>query len=557
MMGATLESATDRRYQLLMMLAILVNLSGLFITILGPDGALYASIAKTMVQRNNYVELSAEGKDWLDKPHFPFWVTALSFKLFGFTTWAYKLPAILFLLMGAGYTYLLAKTFYNKQVGWWATIILLTAEHIIISNNDVRAEPYLTGLIIASVFHFYQAQVKNHYGHLLAGALFAALAMMTKGPFALIPIGGAIAGDLFIKKKWKAVFHWRWLLAALLIAVFILPELYCLYYQFDAHPEKVVFGRTGVSGIRFFFWDSQFGRFMNTGPIKGSGDPTFFLHTTLWAFLPWSVLLYIAIANKINKGRKQVQHTEWLTLCGSLLCFLLFSASKFQLPHYINIIFPFFAIITSAYVLSVKKPGPIKFIRITQTVIIFLLPVLAAVIHFLFQPGRSFLLVGLVLGAILATAYLYPLLKKGDSVLYILSRTVLMAVLVNLYINLVFYPALLRYQSGSEAAFVANDRYPDLQVVQVVDYSYALEFYVNKPLLSIPKLSDTTLLPDGPLLLYARPEDVKGAPVQLVQTFDHFHVSRLTLKLVNHATRQGAVEQYGLYLFRGRSAGIF
>lgn len=543
-------SVTDRRYYLLMALAVLVNFSGMFITILGPDGALYASIAKTMAQHNNYVALFAEGKDWLDKPHFPFWITALSFELFGFTTWAYKLPAILFLLMGAGYTYLFAKDLYNKQVAWWATIILLTAEHIIISNNDVRAEPYLTGLIIGSVFHFYRAQVKNHYGHLVLGALFAAMAMMTKGPFALIPIGGAIAGELLIKKKWRDLFHVRWLLAALLIAVFIIPELYCLYYQFDAHPEKVVFGRTGVSGIRFFFWDSQFGRFMNTGPIKGSGDPSFFLHTTLWAFLPWSILLYVAVFNKIRHGRKQVQQTEWYTLCGALLCFLLFSASRFQLPHYINIIFPFFAILTAQFVLSANKPGILKFIRITQTVIIILLPVLAVGIHVLFRPGHTGALIAVLVIAVVAAWALYPLLKKSASVHYILSRTVLLVVLVNLYLNLVFYPTLLQYQSGSEAAFVANKQYPDAQVVQLDDYSYALEFYLHQPLLTIHQLADTVLLPKRPLLLYAKPASVQGLNIHLVKQFDHFHVSRLTLKLVNHATRKEELQQYGLYLLR-------
>src|SRR5882757_7751344 len=90
-------------------MAVAVNLSALFVPIIGPDGTLYASIAKTMVQRNNYVELFAYGQDWLDKPHFPFWVTALFFKCFGFKTWAYKLPGILFVLIGAIYTYLFGK----------------------------------------------------------------------------------------------------------------------------------------------------------------------------------------------------------------------------------------------------------------------------------------------------------------------------------------------------------------------------------------------------------------------------------------------------------------
>jgi 4-amino-4-deoxy-L-arabinose transferase-like glycosyltransferase len=127
------------------------------------------------------------------------------------TTWAYKLPAILFLLMGAWYTYLFGKALYNKQIGLWATLILLTAQHIVLSNNDVRAEPYLTGLIIAAVYHLYKSNTTNSYWQLLWGCLFTACAIMTKGMFAIIPIGGAIAGHFIITRQWKQLFNLRWL----------------------------------------------------------------------------------------------------------------------------------------------------------------------------------------------------------------------------------------------------------------------------------------------------------------------------------------------------------
>ncbi len=135
---------------------------------------------------------------------------------------------------------------------------------------------------------------------LVAGSLLAACAVMTKGPFVLITIGAGFVIDWLIKKDWKQLLHPRWWLALVLVTFFIIPELYCLYVQFDAAPQKIVFGHTGVSGLRFFFWDSQFGRFFNTGPIRGKGDPFFYFHTLLWAFLPWSLLLYAAMGWKIQ-----------------------------------------------------------------------------------------------------------------------------------------------------------------------------------------------------------------------------------------------------------------
>ncbi|RZA03575.1 MAG: glycosyl transferase [Sphingobacteriaceae bacterium] len=523
--------------------AVVINLSGLFVPIMGPDGTLYATISKTMVQRNNYVELFAFGKDWLDKPHFPFWITALSFKLFGFTTWAYKLPAILFLFGGAYYTYLFAKALYNKQVALWAVLILLTAQHIILSNNDVRAEPYLTGLIIAAVYHFYKSYTPNNFWHLLAGCLFTACAIMTKGMFALIPICGAIFGHFIINRQWKLVFNWRWLVAAILTLIFILPEIYCLYIQFDAHPEKTVFDRQNVSGIKFFFWDSQFGRFFNTGPIKGHGDPSFFIHTTLWAFLPWSLLLFAAIYQFIKQGIKNVQATEWYCICGSLLTFLLFSASKFQLPHYINIVFPFFAIITAQYLYKIKSAKTISAVTITQYIIIVLLfGAIIALQHF-FNP-QEFSDATRVSLFILFFGFLFlPQRLTTNSIQQIIFRTLLASFVVNLYLNQVFYISLSHYQAGSEAAvWINQNNKNDLPVAQIDDYyATAMEFYSDKPVTSLNP-DGTGATTTGQFLLYAPSEviaglNAKGWQTRSLKKFDRYWVSRLKPAFLNEATR--------------------
>jgi 4-amino-4-deoxy-L-arabinose transferase-like glycosyltransferase len=524
-------------------IAVLANFSGLFVPITGPDGTLYASIAKTMAQRNNFVDLFAYGKDWLDKPHFPFWVAALSFKLFGITTWAYKLPGILFLLMGAFYTYLFGKALYNKQIGLWATLILLTAQHIILSNNDVRAEPYLTGLIIAAVYHLYKANTANSYWQLLWGCLFTACAIMTKGMFAIIPIGGAIAGHFVITRQWKQLFNLRWLVAIILVLIFILPELYCLNQQFDLHPKKLIFDKHNVSGIRFFFWDSQFGRFFNTGPIKGNGDPTFFIHTTLWAFLPWSVLLFVAIYQFIKKGIRNVQTTEWYCICGSLLTFLLFSASKFQLPHYLNIVYPFFAILTAQYLYNVQGLKSIKAIRIAQTVIIALLLIVVSVLHYFYQPETFTIITGICLLMLFIALIFLPQAITSNAISKIVLRTLLASFLINIYLNTVFYTSLLKYQAGSEAAMWMNENNPrKLQLVQLDDeYVSAMNFYIDAPILTITN-GRAESYPTQPFMFYATADKMKyladkGWVVKPLKTFQRYWISRLKPKFLNKATR--------------------
>lgn len=528
-------------------LAVLVNFSGITVPLMDPDAGVYASVSKNMLLRNNYWELYFQGNEWLDKPHFPFWITAFFFKVFGIHTWTYKLPGILFVLMGAYYTYLFAKQFYNKTIALWAVFILLTAEHIIISNNDVRAEPFLTGLIIASVYHFSRSINQKINWHLVAASFFAASAIMTKGPFTLIPIGGAIAGELFIKKQWKEIFHWRWLLVLILTGLFIIPELYSLWYQFDSHPDKVVFGKTNVSGIRFFLWDSQFGRFMNTTPMKGKGDPFFFMHTLLWAFLPWSLIMYIAIYNKIRNGIKKInsKNEEWFTLCGSLLTLLIFSFSKFQLSYYTNIIFPFLAILSAQYIFKIQS----SVFKTIHNVIIGILLAGGILLQIFYSPATPYIIALLIILGLLILLVFLPKLIDPVKSLLIFYRLGLASLIINLYINWFFYPDLLKYQSGSEAAFYINEKHPHVPGMVMAVYSPAFEFYLKDGWAK----ADSIVLyeQDGPGILYVMQEELdqinqRGIHYEMIKELDEFHVTMLTLKFVNKKTRSRELKKHYL-----------
>src|SRR5687767_13441161 len=108
-------------------LTMLVYIAGLFVPIMEPDAAVYAQVSMEMHDRGDYLSIYHKGADWLDKPHFPFWMSALSYEIFGVNTFAYKLPAILFILLAVLYTYLYGKKFYSALHGWIAVLILITA----------------------------------------------------------------------------------------------------------------------------------------------------------------------------------------------------------------------------------------------------------------------------------------------------------------------------------------------------------------------------------------------------------------------------------------------
>lgn len=555
----------DKWFVRLLIPAILINASGLFIPIIEPDGALYATISRTMAATGDFIHLRVDGKDWLDKPHFPFWMAALSMRIFGINGFAYKLPALLFWAAGGWYVYRLGRDLYGKVAGQLSVLIYVSAAHLVISNNDVRAEPYLTGLVIGAVYHFYRGARGSINGHLVAGSLLTACAMMTKGPFVLVTIGGGFVLEWMVGKEWRPFFSMRWWMALLLIGIFIIPEIYCLYVQFDLHPEKKIFGHTGVSGIRFFFWDSQFGRFLNTGPIKGSGDPFFYFHTLLWAFLPWSLLLYAAVYRRIRglirearvgkSAGEPADRGSVLCLGAAVLSFIMFSLSRFQLPYYLNILFPFFSILTAGWLLDIRRRVTIRAVVLVQGVITVLLPLLVLLLCWFFHfSGWPYWMAGVVALALLSFYFF-----RGSTVQMVVGRSYWAALIVYLFVNCWLYPAMLRYQAGMAAGeYIRCAMRPDgtqgpaPKVVYIPaegPVSYSMEFYAPCAVQRIGRDSLADVLKKGPALFFLSSRDSslqEQYRVQTIKAFPNFHVSQLTGEFVNYRTREKSLEWFEL-----------
>ncbi|MCK5702401.1 MAG: glycosyltransferase family 39 protein [Cyclobacteriaceae bacterium] len=544
-----LNATTDSKFlwRFTIGLALLVYALGISVTIMEIDGAVYAEIAREMYRNGNYLEIFYKGQDWLDKPHFQFWVTALSFRFFGISSFSYKLPAVLFMLMGAYYTYLFGKKFYSRKHGYLAALLLITSQHIITSNSDVRAEPYLTGLTIFALYYLAIYLLEHKFIHLIIGSLGLACLLMTKGLFTIIPVASGLGLALLYEKKWKEILHWQWIAVVALTLIFIAPTLYGYYIQFDLHPEKIIFDQQKVSGINFFLWDSQWGRFANTGPIKGSGDPVFFLHTMLWAYLPWAFLAYFALFIKGKSLLKKTNKKENYTFFGFLFLFIVFNLSSFQLPHYLNALFPFLSIITADTLLSFAKNrkflGAFYHIHIWSSV---LLIIAITLIHFIFStqyPNPDIYLIFLI-GVGIIVLLLSTKGQKFKKLIFIPAITVL---LVNYYINRSFYPQLLKYQAESEAAFYMKNH--DLKENSLVTLG------LREDMISV--LQDRIVPVYDPESV--NNEDLKnkyvftnGEGVDLIQTmevkneeihsFPDFRITTLNVTFFNKKTRDQEIE---------------
>ncbi len=513
----------------LLVLSILINVLGFLNPLLrNDDPALYANIAKHIVQYNDWVNLSFNNAVWLDKPHFPFWMVALSFKIFGINSFAYILPGFIFYLLGGYYTYRLASFIYDKPIGYLATLIYFSSLHLMLSSIDLRAEAYLLGTIVPAIYYWCKyenitySKERIFCYELLWGAIFTALAVMTKGIFVLITIASGFICKWLVAKKITQLFSVRCLVALILVFIFILPELICLYWQFDMHPLQVIFGKTHVSGIKWFFWDSQFGRFFNTGRIKvnhiNHWHYLFFVHVLLWSMLPWSIMMILALYNLFPYKKRSIQKisnkesniyqcdisqwniSQWGIMQGGmhrwdlklvflwgiiLPTFILFSVTKFQLDYYTNILIPFFAIIIAKYLYEIKtsintinkgaKYSQVKILYYLQLTILAILFLGTMIVSLVIFSGYWLIVLILIIAINLLIVKITAKIARFYKII-IYSVLVINSIFILLMmINGIIYK---KYDVGYQVAQVLGS-HPKYKVVDWQLNSLTLQFYIQ------------------------------------------------------------------------------
>ncbi len=545
-------------YAMLFGLTALVYVFGLFGEILGLDATQYASISMEMSQTNDFLEIHHRGGDYLDKPPLHFWLSALSFKLFGLSNFAYRLPSFLVMILGTYSTFRLGKLLKNAETGRLAALMLCTSQAMFMINNDVRTDTLLTGFSVFGVWQL-MAYVKNGtLKNLIWGSVGLAMAMLAKGPIGLMLPALALGTDFILRRDWKSFLKPGWLLMILIIGVILAPMVYGLYNQWDLHPEKTLYGTDNISGVKFYFWDQSFGRLTGDNPFINKvqpnqvNDPTFFIHTSLWAFLPW-IFLALAGLFKLCKQAIQkrflLQSNDGLLIGATVLPFLALSASEYKLPHYIFITYPFLAILSAQFLRESLQTRLDQFSRMILKALPILLGLgLMAMLIFVF-PKNAFV-VCLVLVAFLAILFYFK--NKASDSLKPIYWCVGLMILVNTYMNLQFYPELGKYQTGKQASeILIKEQVPNKDVILFRVLAFDLEFHLGTT--SIPYTSSAAGIftdnePVKWLYLHNRDLAYIETHCQILEThtFDSYPVTKLTLKFLNSQKRDEAVEPFYL-----------
>lgn len=546
------------RYQYWIALALiaLVYMAGLFVTLFENDSAQFAVMAMRMVKEQDFLSLYKGTEEYLDKPHMHYWLAAFSYLLFGISEWAYRIPGLLVTALGAYSVYGLGKLLYRKEVGRLAALIFLTAQTIILSGIDLRTDAVLTGFTAFAMWQLVAYLKEGKFLPLLLGAAGAGLAFSTKGQIALLVLGLPLLCYIAHQRKWNRVFHWKVIIALGVFLLVISPMLYAYYHQFDLHPEKVIRGRSNRSGILFIFWEQSFERLSGEGIGKNSSDYFFFFHTFLWVFLPWTIAGLLAYGSRLRQLLKPYgpRNPEYLTLGGITLIFIIISFAQFKLPHYLNITIPLFAILSGAFLLDVYERGRRQvalWLLGFQYFILGLVVLASLAFCFYVFPGAR----GAVLGVIVlsGSGFLLWWTRKKTRIEKVVLIALGSAILLNLVMNLHFYPRLLNYQAGSTMAYQIKEAgLPTSRIYKLSEeYTWSLDFYLQDPVARIA-ISEVGGLSDA--WLYVGEQELEelrsmGLHVEVQMEAAQFRITRLQARFLNPETRQEILNRkYLVYL---------
>jgi 4-amino-4-deoxy-L-arabinose transferase-like glycosyltransferase len=549
-------------FKCLIVLCIVFNAVGLFFPILrNDDPTLYASIAKNIILSGNWLSLFHPlSVDWLDKPHLQFWLTAISFKIFGVTSFAYMLPGFLFHLLGAYYTYRLARLLFDKSIGLLSALIYLSSFHLLLSATvDVRAEAYLCGMIMAACYYYLKLFSYSQFKlkPLLIATIMTSCAIMTKGIFVTITIASGVMliiyQQIFYAKAVKpSQIIVRLILAVILTGLFISPELWALYVQFDLHPEKIIFNTSHVSGIKWFLWDSQIGRFFNTGQITrhdplGYGHYLFFVPTFLWSFLPWSIVFLAGLISIIkNRG---YYYPFNLLLSWFFVTFIVFSLSKFQLDYYTNILIPFAAIISAVWLnnqsINIATANRVIKFQIYLSVILVLIAFILG----------GYILSGLYQLALLTLAVIvltwFFRLSHNDNWYKAITFSVVTINSIFVVIMLIYGSIYTQYDIGYNVATYLNKQNYTQKVISYKFNSLTLEFYLKNGYNNADNKSQLAkfngrLYIVSPITNLAELRDYYGKRMQVERYFSDMTIDKLLKNILERERLNRLSNQYVL-----------
>ncbi len=457
------------------------------------DETNYAETAREMIVSGDYLTVQVDFEPFPEKPPLFFWLQALSMKVFGINEFAARFPNVLCGIVSLMMLYFFGRKIYGHRFGllWILSYGAAILPFFFFKSGIIDPWFNLFIFIGFALFIFYldpkkkQVRLRN----LLLSALFFGLAVMTKGPVAMLIFLLSFLAFFILKR-------FRISTSASHVGLFILVTSLVggSWFVFQA--------TSGNSGVVREFISYQM-KLLSSDSSIHDGFFGYHLVVLLVGVFPASIIAMKSITKKAEDTELQSLFKQWMYIL-SLVVLILFSIVNTKLLHYSSLAyFPLTFLAAWVWDKWLDRKIEIGKWQIALIILIALIlsgaaivfPLLTDHYNWLLDKNYAFIdpffrealqrnvhwsgyewLVGLflILGVIIASV---QILRRDWSGMLILHLVVLVFVFVSISL---FSPRIEAYSQRVAIKFYKSIRGQDVYVNTLGFKSYSHLFYFDK-----------------------------------------------------------------------------
>lgn len=204
----------------------------LFIPFLGAvhlfdwDEVNFAEAAREMILTNNYSRVQINFEPFWEKPPLFFWIQVGCMKVFGISEFAARLPNAICGIFTLNFLFYYGQKLFNTKLAWWWVLLYAGSftPHFYFKSGII--DPWFNFFIFLAIVQLYfgSNKSKSRTKNFIFAGLLLGLALLTKGPVAILIVG--LCGFVFlILNKFKPYFNFKDLLV-LFISLIIFPLMW-------------------------------------------------------------------------------------------------------------------------------------------------------------------------------------------------------------------------------------------------------------------------------------------------------------------------------------------
>jgi 4-amino-4-deoxy-L-arabinose transferase-like glycosyltransferase len=315
--------------------------------LIGADEPRYAQVAREMLARHDWITPTLGGSPWLEKPPLYYWQAMLTYRIFGVSDWAARLPSAFdaFVLVLAVYWFLRR---FRPGFELDGALILATAAGIVGYARAASMDMALAATFSIAMLVWFAWFESGSRRYLAAFYAFLAVATLAKGPVAPFLAAAVIVIFAALQRSSGTVSKTLWpasvtLFCALALPWYILVQLRNpqFFHAFIVEHNLARFG-TNLYHHPEPFW--------------------YYIPVTLLGWLPWAVFVVAALVWALRQFRDSDSDTlsKFLVIWIAVVV-VFFSISQSKLPGYVLPALPPGIVLLAEYVRKkvIVRPHPI------------------------------------------------------------------------------------------------------------------------------------------------------------------------------------------------------